>query len=480
MKIEVTEQQYKLINESLLNEGGIRDINKLAQRYPKAEIYFHQDLDGVVSALGMKSYLENYGIEVIGVHVIQYGDKEFSVKKPDASGDVMPVLVDFAHGKPIFKIHTDHHDSQSGVEDDTSTQFRGARSNVETISQSISPSDIFSNEDIMMINTVDSADYAKHDIEPEQVMNLIKDFESGEQAYEKKWMLGLLTNKLLLAYKNKPGFLENLVMNSSPSLMNIYQNINSYAKEKGFASPEAMAQNQAGYIESQQKSNNLNLDGNIIVQYGGGALFKPGSYDRYTPFKIYPEADFLVIAWPMGLVQASCNPFKKDRALKGVNLGDIAQEVLKTIEPQLKAHMVPISVIKRVGETKADDDSIGFKTSDLFALYKDHLQNMPKESSEYYNMAVNIIDSPWDSLSEKQKTVLDNIKVPAWDVIQANSGGHKCITNLSGFNFFSRATRNPEKGTWKKKSDSKPTRYVEFVKWVQKELVSKIKSSINQ
>ena len=38
----------------------------------------------------------------------------------------------------------------------------------------------------------------------------------------------------------------------------------------------------------------------------------------------------------MGLVQASCNPFKKDRALKGVNLGDIAQEVLKEVEPQLK------------------------------------------------------------------------------------------------------------------------------------------------
>ena len=57
---------------------------------------------------------------------------------------------------------------------------------------------------------------------------------------------------------------------------------------------------------------------------------------------------------------------------------------------------------------------------------------------------------------------------------QANSGGHKCITNLSGLNFFSRATRNPE-GTWKKKADSKPTRYVEFVKWVQKELVNTIK-----
>ena len=61
-------------------------------------------------------------------------------------------------------------------------------------------------------------------------------------------------------------------MNSSPSLMNIYQNITSYAKEKGFASPEEMAQNQAEYIKSQQESDNLNLDGNIIVQYGGGRL----------------------------------------------------------------------------------------------------------------------------------------------------------------------------------------------------------------
>ena len=60
MKIEITEQQLDRINGSLLNESGIRDINKLADRYSKAEIYFHQDLDGVVSALGMKNYLENY------------------------------------------------------------------------------------------------------------------------------------------------------------------------------------------------------------------------------------------------------------------------------------------------------------------------------------------------------------------------------------------------------------------------------------
>ncbi len=462
----------------IIKESGIQDINKIAKRYPKAEIYFHQDLDGVVSAIAMKEYLEKYGIDVVDTHVIQYGDKEFSVAKPKAEGDTMQVLVDFAHGKPMFTIHTDHHDSQSGVEGDTSTQFRGARSNVETLSQIVSPQDIFTSDDVMRISTVDSADYAKHGLTPDDVMNYIKKFDSNGTVPSNKWMLALLTNKLLLAYKNKPGFLEKLVAQSSPSLMNIFHNINSIAGDENFATPEQMAINQQEYIKSQEKSDNLSLDGNIIVQYGGGSLYKPGSYDRYTPFKIYPDADFLVIAWPMGLVQASCNPFKKDRALKGINLADIAQEVLSQIEPQLKKHEIPVSVIKRIGETKADESSIGFKTSDLFALYKDHLKNIPPVSSRYYNDVVGIIDTPWQNLSEKEKQVLDIITVPAWDVIQANSGGHKCITNISGLNFFSRATRNPQ-GSYRKR-DGQSTRYVEFVKWVQKEIVKKLKEKIDQ
>ena len=141
--IVITEKQIGLITKSLITESGIQDIKKLAERYPRAQIYFHLDLDGVVSAIAMREYLQKYGIDVIGYKTIQYGDKEFALVKPDASEDVMPVLVDFAHGKPEFKIHTDHHDSQTGVEDDTSTQFKSSRSNVETISGIISPTDIF-------------------------------------------------------------------------------------------------------------------------------------------------------------------------------------------------------------------------------------------------------------------------------------------------------------------------------------------------
>ena len=78
--MKITKKQIR--QKNLISESGIRDINKLSQQYKKAEIYFHQDLDGVVTALGMKHYLENKGIKVVDAHIIQYGDKEFSVKRP--------------------------------------------------------------------------------------------------------------------------------------------------------------------------------------------------------------------------------------------------------------------------------------------------------------------------------------------------------------------------------------------------------------
>jgi hypothetical protein len=159
--------------KKIIKESGLRDINALAKRYPKAKIYFHQDLDGVTTAIAMKKYLEDNGIDVVDSEVIQYGEKEFAVKKPDASGDVMPVLVDFAHGKPMFVIHTDHHDTQVGAEKDASKSFRQARSNVETISQIISPKELFPSSDILLISTVDSADFAKHDLTTKEVVNFL-------------------------------------------------------------------------------------------------------------------------------------------------------------------------------------------------------------------------------------------------------------------------------------------------------------------
>ena len=466
--------------KKLIKESGIRDINALTKRYPKAEIYFHQDLDGVTTAIAMKEYLKNNGIDVIDAHIIQYGDKEFAVKKNDAKGDVMPVLVDFAHGKPMFVIHTDHHDRQAGAEDTKSTSFRSSRSNVETISQVVSPKELFPSSDILLISTVDSANYAVNDISVDQVISYLFRLDKEKSLEKNKMLMGLVVNKLLLAFKNKPGFLETLVMECSPSLLNILHTIKRIMVEKGYAKPEQLETNKDEYVKSMQTNPNVKVLGNVIVQYGGGSMFKPGSYDRYTPFKNNPEADFIVIAWPLGLVQASCNPFKGERQLKGVNLGEIAQEVLSKWEDQLKQREISLSTIKWISESSKDfnPESTGFTFKDFVALYGKEYKNKEDGKEELIHIG-EMMEKPFSELPEEHRQMLDNIKVNAWDFIQANSGGHKCITNISGLNFMGRSNR-PPKGTGGYNKESEDAPYIKFTKMIQNEFVKLLQEKINQ
>jgi len=459
-----------------ITESGIRDISALRKRYPKAEIYFHQDLDGVTTAIAMKKYLEDNGIDVIDSHVIQYGDKEFAVKKLDATGDVMPVLVDFAHGKPMFVIHTDHHDRQAGAEDTKSTSFRPSRSNVATISQIVSPKDLFPSSDVLLINTVDSADFAKYDITPEEVVNYIFKFDKDKSLQKNKMLMGFVINKLLLAFKNKKGFLEDLVKNSEPSLLSILTNIKSWMKKTNAAKPEELQKNAEDYMQSMKGY--PKVEDNIIFQYGGGSMMKPGSYDRYTPFKNNPEADFLIMAWPMGLVQASCNPFKKERELKGVNLGEIAQEVLSKWEPQLKERTIPLSTIKWVSETSATPESVGFTFKDFKALYGDKFTTM-EGGEKILDHIHEMMETPFKDLSEEHKEMLDKIGINAWDLIQANSGGHKCITNISGLNYLGRSKRPPQ-GQYRYDSEKEDSPSVKFTKMIANEFGTKLKEKIEE
>ena len=404
MKIIITENQFKM----LIKESGIRDIKNIAKRYDKAKIYFHQDLDGVTTAIAMKNYLEQNGIDVVDCEVIQYGSKEFAIKKPEGEGNIMPVLVDFAHGKPMFVIHTDHHDSQAGVENDTATSFKSARSNVETISQVISPKEIFPSDDILLISTVDSANFAVNKITPEMVMNFLYKFDKDSSLQKNKMLMGLVVNKLLLAYKNNPNFLEDLVMKSKPSLISILTNIRKMAKDQGFATIETMTQNQEKFLQARQKEGAIEKTGSVISQFGLGSMRK-GSYDRYVPFKLHPDADFLVtgLGGQVGMVQASCNPFKEERALKGVNLGEIKDEILNIFKPELEKQILSFRMIKKIAEREATPESVGFTSKDMMALYG----KMPSFDN-------------------------DKQTINGYDFLRANSGGHKCITNISGVNFI--------------------------------------------
>jgi hypothetical protein len=195
-----------------------------------------------------------------------------------------------------------------------------------------------------------------------------------------------------------------------------------------------------------EKHPNVQIKDSIIVQYGGGKMTSPGSYDRYTPFKNNPEADFLVIAWPLGLVQASCNPFKKERELKGVNLGEIAQEVLSKWESQLKEKEIPLSTIKWISESSKDFgiQSVGFTFRDFVALYGKTYKNKRNGKEELTHIG-EMMSIPFNELPDEHKEMLDDITINAWDLIQANSGGHKCITNISGLNYLGRSTRPPQR-----------------------------------
>jgi hypothetical protein len=463
----------------LIKESGIRDINKLKKMFNDVVIVSHQDLDGIVSAVGMKHYFENQGFNVIDAQIIQYGDKEWSLKKSDPDKKILYCLCDFAHSKPMFTIHLDHHDRQAGVESGTTTNFRQARSNVETISQIVSPRDLFPSSDILLISTVDSANFAMNDISVDQVINYLFKIDKDSSLAKNKMALGLVANKLLLAFKNKPGFLEELIMKSTPSLMNILQNIKRIMVEKGYAKVPELEKNKEQYIKQMKTSPNVKVEGNIIVQYGGGNMMKPGSYDRYVPFKNNPEADFIVIAWPLGLVQASCNPYKKERELKGVNLGEIAQEVLSKWEGSLKEKEIPLSTIKWISERSKGfgPDSVGFTFKDFVALYGNKYKTMDNGRETLTHIG-EMMEIPFTELPEEHRLMLDKITINAWDLIQANSGGHKCITNISGLSYLGRSKRPPS-GAYKYDSESEDSPYVKFTKMIQNEFVRVLQNKIN-
>ena len=65
--------------------------------------------------------------------------------------------------------------------------------------------------------------------------------------------MGFVANKLLLAFKNKPGFLDYIVMNAQPSLLSILNNIKKQIKDKGYANTDELTKNREAYIEKQKQ-----------------------------------------------------------------------------------------------------------------------------------------------------------------------------------------------------------------------------------
>jgi len=400
------------------------DLSGVIGKSRKCEIYFHKDLDGVTSALAMKQILySQYQIETVNCHTIQYGGLEFAVEPPKDGN--LAVLVDFAHSKPMFTIATDHHQEQVGAEDTSSTYYKHSRSNVETISGEIAKQEIFPQGDIEFIQTIDSANFLKYGISPEEIQQSVFVLDKSEPIDKLKFKMGFVVNRLLLAYKNKRitvkskdgkrdhinrNILECLVLDCNPNLYSIFNSLQHYInnaktsdKLGRLATPDELKTNLASYVQRMKTYKDKSYDENykIIQQYGGGDMIKPGSYDRYVVFRNTPDSEFLCIVWPMGLIQVSCNPFK-EKKLKDINLGEIAKEVLGKYESVFKRYFISLEAIKQVYETSQDwnqmqkqigedYEGIGFKFSDLEAFYMDCIYNkLDKKVTNILNKIVEI------------------------------------------------------------------------------------------
>ncbi len=443
-----------------LAESGIRNIKKIAKKWKKAAIYFHIDMDGVASGIAMKKYLEDNKIKVVEAIPIQYGDQEYLAKKTDS--DILNVLVDFAHGKPCMTIHTDHHENQVGVAKGASTSFKKSKSNAVTIANTISPSPIFTAKDIDIINIIDSADFANNEIIPEDVINALFKIDKFADIAKNHRAMGFVANKLLLAYKNRPNFLKQVVMKSQPSMFSILNNIMAVAKKDGLKTIQEVVAGYQGYVRKQKSIHGMDvrsaersgkpirirelkngrytmIKDSLMVQYGGGNMFK--GYDRYTPFKNHPNIDFFCMGWPMGLVQLSKNPFKKD--VPDLHLGNIAMGIMRDkFKARLENIDVSLEFIKRTfesswGKSNKKSDVMGFTQVDLMALFGDKVKGL-EGSSEPAALA-NIL---YKDLTPEQKEMMKIVKVSAWDIIEAQSGGHKDITNISGLNFIGKGYTN--------------------------------------
>lgn len=451
--MDILEKIKRIEKNSLLVETGLRGMKELAKQYSKAKIFFHKDLDGVTSAIAMKKYLEDNKIKVVDAEPIQYGGEEYAVKK--TKKDVMNVLVDFAHGKTMMQIHTDHHDSQVGVEKGTSSSFVHTPSNVEYISQSISTSDIFPSKDIKIISMVDSADFAKHDITPDDIMRATFKYDKSLDVSKSHQMMGLATNKLILSYKNKKGFLDTVVMKSKPSLLSMFNVTVALAKKEGYKPPEEIEAGGEVY-KQQRQAKKLDIGGpsdipgmsngesfllgNTIFQKGGGFMGGKNVYDRYTIFTVHPDAHYLITQWPMGMIQVAGNPFSP--LSNPHHLGDLVmKKVMPKFKSKLEKEMITLDRMKYEFERdimkKKIQGAVGFNWSDFEALYDKQIKGLQSKTDWWPNMVKDISSKPYKGLSNKQKDILKKVTVSAWDVIMASSGGHKSITNLSGLNFLS-------------------------------------------
>ena len=134
--------------------------------------------------------------------------------------------------------------------------------------------------------------------------------------------------------------------------------------------------------------------------------------------------------------------------------------------------------MKWVSEISTGPEGVGFTFKDFDALYGGKFMFMDG-GEEALDKIKNMMEKPFKDLTESELVLMDKIGINAWELIQANSGGHKCITNISGLNYLGRGKRPPTGGNrYDSEKDDSPS--VKFTKMIANQFQKILKEKIEQ
>jgi hypothetical protein len=435
----------------------VEDKRSKINQDPRVVIYFHEDFDGVVSALGVKCALNKYGLTNIVARKVQYGDHLTQIA-PNPND--LNILVDFADGFEGTDLHTDHHHGTYSPQDGGIKAFYpAAKSNGAVLWGQVNtqlelPNSHLISPLIKAVNCIDSAGYAKLGFTTTEQRTYLPDLANQITQHsnlEPQLKHYFALNKILLAFKStlvdNKSYLETFVekcqtihpiemvygacqlafqANKKPykdkpskkaiknttisSLLNMLQENGDEYQEKFKQEMQRRIEENPSLLQtSQDKKQILYIDHTKKV----APMFR-GAYDRYAAFEQFPQITYLINNWgAMGLVQASYNP---NAQTKDRNMLEITTKALQATKEHFgDNHQASMQYFRNL--IRGDNSTIP-----RIKPRTDLLETLLGKQATQILANKQLLNLSQEELSE--------LSFNPWTLVEQTKGGHIPIANL--------------------------------------------------
>ena len=181
-------------------------------------LIFHDDMDGLVSAIIMKNYLTQHGFKIKQYGIINY-QEGWEAFRIDSS--LITIALDFAEDIPGVDYYVDHHGKFSEEVSQTQKKYSiktSTGSAAEGIADQLGVP--FSNDVKDWIDMIDSAKYTDYDIDIRGILDFdLKTIVKGKNA---KLSFAAAMNQLLKRSDDRT-FIEVVNASQEPSIFNIFR-----------------------------------------------------------------------------------------------------------------------------------------------------------------------------------------------------------------------------------------------------------------